>query len=232
MRKVIGKEAIKGRIKRFTEKREAMMREVDSLHVRIQPGNRKTGVNTWTVSLLPVIDCSNCSECMWDCYDIKNVLIHTRVVHDRCRNSVIHNLDIKRFWNEIDMQIKCNYITQLRINVGGDLSNEDFHYVKELGINNPKTMILFFTKNYKGINSFLMEDAFPENVHPIMSAWCGMEMDNPNGLPEAHVLYEDGRTTAPEYGSVYCGGNCSECAFNREGCWTLKKNQHVIFKAH
>ena len=232
MRKVISKEAISVRIQRFTEKRNEMMKDVDSLHVKLQPGNSKTGNKVWTVSLMPVLDCKNCSECKWDCYDIKNVLIHTRVVHDRCRNSVIHKLDVKRFWNEIDMQVKCNYVTELRLNVGGDLNDDDFKYVKELGINNPKTRFLFFTKNYKGINAFLAEDSFPENVHPIMSAWCGMEMDNPNNLPEAHVLYEDGRTTAPEFGSHYCGGNCSECAFNEKGCWTLKQGDSVIFRAH
>ena len=79
---------------------------------------------------------------------------------------------------------------------------------------------------------FLAENSFPENVHPIMSAWCGMEMDNPYELPEAHVLYEDGKTTAPEWGSKYCGGNCSECAFNKDGCWTLQKRESVIFRAH
>ena len=93
-------------------------------------------------------------------------------------------------------------------------------------------MILFFTKNYKGINKFLDNNSFPSNVRPIMSAWENMEMDNPHNLPNSHVLYEDGRTTAPEYGAVYCGGNCSECAFKGEGCWNLKNGEHVVFMAH
>lgn len=232
MAKVIGKAAVKTRLKRIKEVREQMKSKVSELHVKFMPGNRKTGASVWTVSLLPVIDCCNCSECMWDCYDLKSDLIYPNVINSRCINSVIHELDKERFWNEVNMQIKSVYATELRLNVGGDLTDDDFAYVKQLGGDNPKTMILFFTKNYKGINKFLSEDKFPDNVRPIMSAWLGMEMDNPYQLPCSHVLYEDGRTTAPEYGAYYCGGNCTECAFKGEGCWTLKQGEHVIFKAH
>ena len=130
------------------------------------------------------------------------------------------------------MQVKANFVTELRINVGGDLSDDDFAYVTELGRKNPRTMILFFTKNYKGINKYLTNNDFPENVKTLMSASKGIDMENPNNLPCSHVLWEDGTTTAPQYGAVYCGGNCSECAFKGEGCWNLKKDEHVIFKAH
>ncbi len=232
MAKTIGRDAVKSRVQKLVDKRNEMMVDVENLHVKLQRGNRKTGQNCWTVSLLPVIDCVNCSECMWDCYDLKSDLIYPQVINDRCKNSAIHKVDITRFWDEVNTQVKANFVTELRINVGGDLRDEDFAYVKQLGIDNPRTMILFFTKNYKGINRFLDNNIFPENVKPIMSAWCGMEMENKHNLPCSHVLYEDGKTTAPEYGATYCGGNCSECAFNGEGCWNLKRGEHVIFRAH
>lgn len=232
MTKTIGKEAVKNRVKTFIDKRNEMIKDVANLHVKIQQGNRKTGVNCWTVSLLPVVDCVNCDKCMWDCYDLKSDLIYPSVINDRCRNSAIHKADLNRFWAEVNQQIKANYVTEFRINVGGDLTDDDFEYVAMLGKENPRTMILFFTKNYRGINKYLENNEFPENVKPIMSAWCGMEMSNPYNLPCSHVLYEDGKTTAPEYGATYCGGNCSECAFKGEGCWNLKKGQHVIFRAH
>jgi hypothetical protein len=203
-----------------------------SIHVKLQRGNKKTGDACWTVSLMPVIDCANCARCKQNCYDLKADLRFPKVVEDRAKNSAIHKMDPRRYWSEIDTQIKANYVTQLRINVGGDLSDDDFLYVAQLGRANKNTMILFFTKNYKGINAFLEHHRFPKNVRPIMSAWQGLEMDNPHKLPQSHVLYEDGRTTAPEYGAYYCGGNCTECAFKGEGCWTLKRGEHVIFKAH
>ena len=226
------KDAILKKLELLKERRAEMEKDIANLHVRIQKGNSKTGSRCYTVSLLPIIDCNNCSQCMWQCYDFKSNLRFDVHINDRCRNSVIHKLDQQRFWAEIDMQVKANFITELRINVGGDLSDSDFSYVAQLGRNNPKVRFLFFTKNYKGINKFLENSEFPENVHPIMSAWIGTEMENPYCLPEAHVLYEDGTTTAPEYGAIYCGGNCSECAFKDEGCWTLKRNEHVIFKIH
>ena len=228
----ISKDAIERRIDKILAERKIRIADVDNQHVKLQKGNTKTGANCWTVSLLPIIDCKNCSECAKNCYDLRNDLIYPAVIADRARNSAIHKMQPDRYWKEIDQQIKANYVTELRINVGGDLTYLDFKMVKILGESNPRTMILFFTKNYDEINQFLDEDEFPDNVKPIMSAWEGMECDNRHNLPMSHVLYEDGRTTAPEYGAVYCGGNCSECAFKGEGCWNLKKGEHVIFMAH
>ena len=232
MAKRISKDAVVKRVKKLLDMREEMLKDVNNLHVKLQPGNTKTGKNCYTVSLAPIVDCVHCGECMWDCYDIRNDVRFPAVYNDRARNSAIHKADPKRYWNEISTQIKANFVRELRINVGGDLKDEDFQYVAKIGRENPKTRVLFFTKNYEGINKYLEHHRFPKNVKPIMSAWEGMQMDNPNNLPCSHVLYEDGRTTAPEYGAVYCGGNCSECAFEGKGCWTLKKNEHVIFKAH
>lgn len=225
-------EGYKKRISTITKARKEALKTASNMHVKLQPGNRKTGSQCWTVSLMPVVDCGNCKHCSHNCYDLKADLIYPAVIADRAKNSAIHKIDPARYWAEIDAQIKANFVIQLRINVGGDLSDDDFEYVAKLGRRNKNTMILFFTKNYKGINAFLEHHRFPKNVHPIMSRWEGMEMVNPYHLPESHLLYDDGRTTAPEYGSYYCGGNCTECFFKEEGCWNLKKNESVIFRAH
>ena len=232
MPRFISERFLKERAMILKNKRNEMMNGVENLHVKIQQGNRKTGVNCWTVSLLPAVDCPNCKECIKNCYDLKSDMIYKQVVNDRCRNSAIHKADAKRYWDEVDMQVKANFIRELRLNVGGDLNDDDFKYVAELGRKNPAVQVLFFTKNYRGINKFLDNDRFPDNVHPIMSAWEGVTMENPHNLPCAHVLYEDGRTTAPQYGAYFCQGNCSECSFKGEGCWNLKHNEHVIFRVH
>lgn len=229
---VMSNEAINNRVNKWLEERKIKEADVSNLHVKLMCGNTKTGANCWTVSLLPIIDCKNCGGCKNTCYDARNDMIYPSVIADRAKNSAIHKVDRSRYWAEINSQVKANFVRELRLNVGGDLDYEDFGYVKELGINNPSTMILFFTKNYNDINKWLDNNKFTDNVKVIMSAWEGMECDNPHNLPMSHVLYEDGRTTAPEYGAVYCGGNCSECAFKGEGCWNLKRGEHVIFRAH
>ena len=86
MRKLLSKEVMMNRVQNFIRVRNEMKKDVDLLHVKLQIGNSKTGANCWTVSLLPVVDCRNCSECKWDCYDIKNVLWKKTVLRDRCRN--------------------------------------------------------------------------------------------------------------------------------------------------
>lgn len=225
-------EGYKKRLKTCMDARASALKEVDNMHVKLQQGNSKTGSSCWTVSLMPVIDCVNCKECKQTCYDLKADLRFPLVVKDRAKNSAIHKVDPSRYWSEIDVQIKANHVTQLRINVGGDLTDEDFANVAQLGKANKGTMILFFTKNYDGINKFLEHHRFPKNVHPIISRWEGLDVDNKHHIPESHVLYDDGRTTAPEYGAYYCTGNCSECAIESKGCWSLKKNEHVVFLVH
>lgn len=231
MRK-LSKDVAAKRLKTMMETRSRFEETVDNLHVKLQKGNSKTGANCWTTSFLPIIDCPNHKHCMDECYDHRNDCRFINVIKDRARNSAIHKHDRARYWREVDQEIKDNIVRELRINVGGDLDNEDFAYVAELGRNNPRTMILFFTKNYDGINAFLDNNEFPENVKPIMSAWKNLEMNNPHNLPCSHVLYDNGDTTAPEYGAIYCGGNCSRCAFEGNGCWYLKKGEHVIFREH
>ena len=228
----ISKEAVEKRINKILAERKIRLMNVEEQHVKLMTGNKKTGANCWTVSLAPIIDCVNCAGCSNQCYDIRNDVIYPQVIADRAKNSAIHKADPARYWTEIDQLVKANFVTELRLNVGGDLTDDDFAYVAELGHNNPRTMILFFTKNYKGINKFLDANKFPENVKAIMSTWEGMEMDNPHNLPQSHVLYEDGRTTAPEYGAYLCTHNCSECAFENKGCWELKRGEHVVFQAH
>ena len=224
-------EAYNKRVAKLVRAQKDAMRNVHQLHVKLQRGNRKTGQNCWTVSFLPVVDCNNCKKCGTNCYDLKADCIYPAVIADRAKNSAIHKAEPDRFWAEVDAEVKANFVRELRINVGGDLNDDDFAYVAKLGRQNPRTMILFFTKNYKGINEFLDHHRFPKNVRPIMSTWPGLKMQNKHNLPQSHLLYEDGTTTGPEW-SFYCGGNCSRCAFEENGCWNLKRGEHVLFRVH
>lgn len=232
MKPRISNEVLKRRVNQMLEMREKYLKDIDNVHIRLQKGNSKTGVNCFTLSLMPIVDCTNCSKCKHLCYDINNVCRFKNVMNDRARNSALHLADINRFWSEVSLQVKANFVTQLRINVGGDLTYEDFKQLNNVARENPYTDFLFFTKSYDDINKFLSEYEFESNVHPIISRWEDLECNNEYNLPESHVLYDDGSTTAPEYGSHFCKGNCSGCHMYKEGCWTLQKGESVIFKAH
>ena len=221
-------------VKKATALRESFMERVNDLHVRLMPGNDKTGRNCMTVSLLPVVDCYNCKECKYHCYDLQHDVINKGCLEQRLINSTIHQADPERYWGEIEKEVKSQFVTELRINVGGDLRGYDFDFVNDLGIHVPACDSLFFTKNYCECNSWLDKHngSFVDNVQCIYSRWPGMHMENPYHMPESHILWENGSTTAPAYGAYFCGGNCSYCHFYKEGCWKLNKNEHVLFKAH
>ena len=226
-------ENIMGRVQKMVELRTEFEKDIDSVHVKLQQGNSKTGKNVYTVSLIPIADCGhNCKGCKKECYDVINVCFQPKVQADRARNSAVHRKDINRFWEEVSYGIKYNCVQALRINVGGDVCKEDLPLINKVAKENPKCDILFFTKSYEEVNEFLDNNEFAPNVHCIMSAWKDTPMDNPHNLPVSHVLYADGSTTAPEYGSHYCQGNCAHCHYNEEGCFTLGKGESVIFPAH
>jgi len=206
---------------------------VENIHVKLQKGNSKTGTGSFTVSLMPVLDCGNCSGCAKKCYDLRNDCVYSAVRNDRARNSAIYHCDRPRFWSEVEEGVNTNFVMFLRINVGGDLQYEDFAYITEMAKRCSRTTFLFFTKMYKDVNRFYDEgNRFPENVKCLFSAWPRMEMVNPYHFPESHVLWADGTTTAPEYGAVLCNGNCTACYFTTTGCVGLKHGEHVVFNAH
>ena len=56
-------------------------------------------------------------------------------------------------------------------------------------------------------------------------------MQNPHMLPEAHVRYKDGSTTARD-DAKQCRGSCTTCACTDDGCWTLKSGEQIVFDEH
>ncbi len=251
---VFSRKAINNRMAQMRIKRDAIIADgVEKYHVRLMNGNSKTGINCRTCSLIPGVDCHNCvgdngeGGCLYGgCYDIQNVCWLPDVQETRAVNSAIHKENPERYWTEMSLQIQAQFVTELRLNVGGDLTNEDFFYIEKMAKENLACHILFFTKNYKGIAKFieacggLESTQYFKNVHPVLSAWPNMEMYNPYHLPVAHVKFPNGDCTAEDWEPIYlCGGNCSECFYHyaghnkkASGCWGLKCSEAVLFDAH
>lgn len=124
-----------------------------------------------------------------------------------------------------------------RFHVSGDIPDDDYlKHMVEIALRNTHCEILCFTKKFCIVNRYLescdeSETNLPSNLHLIFSAWKGLAMDNPYRLPEAHVRYKDGYTTARQ-DAKECPGNCTTCALTEGGCWILKSGEQVVFNEH
>lgn len=197
--------------------------------VKISPGNTKLGAIP-SVSLPAVKTCRVC-DCNKKCYAKKLERIRKSV-----RDAYQHNLEVltynkDTYWREIEATIMLSRF--FRFHVSGDIPDRDYlEHMVEIAKRNPHCEILCFTKKYELVCEYLdMWSFFPDNLHMILSGWPGLPMFNPHNLPEAHVIFKDGTTTARS-DAVQCNSNCSDCAMTDGGCWSLKRGEQVVFHEH
>ena len=197
--------------------------------VKISKGNSKLGAIP-SVSLPSIKTCRNCA-CQEKCYAQKLERLRPAV-----RNAYQHNLEVwikdpETYWREVEASIMMSRF--FRFHVSGDIPS--FKYLinmVEIARRQPHCEILCFTKKYNLVNELIEQGGeLPGNLHMIFSGWVGLEMANPFSLPEAHVRYRDGSTTARD-DAIECSGNCTECALTEGGCWNLQKGQQVVFNEH
>lgn len=198
--------------------------------VSISKGNAKMG-SVQSVSLPAGITCRHDCECIKKCYALR-MARRRPTVHDayeRNYNILMNNPDT--YWREVEAAVMLSRF--FRFHVSGDIpDNVYLTHLVDIALRNPHCEILCFTKKYEIVNEWLDAfGAFPPNLHIIFSVWRGLAYNNPHKLPEAHVRYKDGSTTAAD-NAHECGGNCSECAVTDDGCWTLKYSEQVVFNEH
>lgn len=197
--------------------------------VKISKGNSKLGAIP-SVSLPSIKTCRQCA-CREKCYAQKLERLRPSV-----KNAYEHNLGVllsepTTYWREVEASVMMSRF--FRFHVSGDIPNAAYlENMVAVAERNSHCEILCFTKRYEMVNEFIQKNGeLPSNLHMIFSGWVGLEMANPFSLPEAHVRYRDGSTTARD-GAVECGGNCTECALTEGGCWNLQKGQQVVFNEH
>lgn len=197
--------------------------------VSISQGNKKLGTIR-SVSLPAGATCRPC-ECGQKCYAKKIERLRPSVRTAYEKNWNILREDPDTYWREVEAAIMLS--RYFRFHVSGDIPNREYlNHMIDIAVRNQHCEILCFTKKYDLINQYLGEGKeLPANLHMILSAWIDLAMENPYGLPEAHVRYRDGTTTA-DAGAKECGGNCTECAVTDDGCWTLQSGEQVIFNEH
>ena len=199
-------------------------------NVKISAGNAKLG-SIPSVSLPAGVTCRKDCECNKKCYAKRLERLRPAVKQAYQHNYTLLNEQPEVYWREVEASIMMSRF--FRFHVSGDIP-DSVYLVKmiEIAGRNPHCEILCFTKKYDIINEYFeCGGVLPSNLHIILSGWIGLEMDNPHNLPEAHVRYRNGETTARE-DAKECGGNCTECLLTEGGCWSLKSGEQVVFNEH
>lgn len=198
--------------------------------VKISQGNSKLGAIP-SVSLPAGVTCRSDCECGKKCYAKRLERMRPSVRQAYQHNYDLLNRDSDTYWREVEASIMMSRF--FRYHVSGDIpDNVYFAHMIDIAERNPHCEMLCFTKKYNLVNDFLdFGGTIPQNLHIIFSGWHDIEMVNPYNLPEAHVRYRDGSTTARENAKL-CGGNCTECAITDGGCWTAKHGEQVVFNEH
>ena len=197
--------------------------------VSISKGNTKMGA-IQSVSLPAIVTCRAC-DCQKKCYAHKLERIRKTVKEAYQNNLRVLTESPDVYWREVEAAIMMSRF--FRFHVSGDIPNKEYlEKMIEIASRQTHCEILCFTKKFEIVNEHISAHGeLPKNLHMVFSGWVGLEMINPFSLPEAHVRYRDGSTTA-RHGAVECNGNCTECASVGSGCWTLQKGEQVIFDEH
>lgn len=188
-----------------------------------------------SVSLPSGLTCRNDCECSKKCYAKRIERLRKNVRESYATNLRVLKKNPDVYWREVEASIMMSRF--FRFHVSGDIPDRNYlDKIIEVSDRNRHCEILCFTKKYELVNHKLNELSscniwLPENLHLVFSVWRGLKIPNPYALPEAHVRYRDGTTTACR-DAIECGGNCTDCAITGAGCWTLKKGEQVVFAEH
>lgn len=200
------------------------------MNVKISNGNSKMG-KIPSVSFPSLLTCIKC-DCNKICYAHKLEKLRPSVRQSYLHNWNLYKSDRETYWREIEATIMLSRF--FRFHVSGDVPDQDYiHRMIDVANRHQHCEILCFTKKFDMCNKEISErkGELPNNLHLIYSGWKNLKMKNPYNLPEAHVKYRDGNTTARE-NAIECNGNCTDCAITDSGCWTLKKGEQVVFNQH
>ena len=200
------------------------------MNIKISNGNSKMG-NIPSISLPSVLTCRNDCGCKNICYARRLEKLRPAVLKSYKQNYDLLISHPEIYWREVEASIMMSRF--FRFHVSGDILDDVYlSHMIDIAERNQHCEILCFTKKYEIVNEYLVSGGtIPQNLHIIFSAWIGLEMVNPFLLPEAHVKYRDGTTTARD-DAKECGGNCSECAITDGGCWSLRNGEQVVFNEH
>lgn len=214
-----------------------------SIKCHISGGNMKIG-NTINFSLLPILDCTNCSTCLRSCYALKAIYQKgynyesNTTLRAWAENSVIARNDPSRFIKAIAKAIKDYKSTFVRGHVSGDFFNaEYFRMLVNLAKDFPSVTFQYFTKSFKIVNEYLTahNGKLPSNFILMYSGWIDQDItkENPFNMPIFSPINKEGLHGIPEGWQIKkCPGKCEICQNAKIGCIGAKRGTGVIVDLH
>ena len=115
---VMKPEVMSARIQRMRSVTEEIMSLEELPHLSFSEGNRKTDSLVPSISLRPILDCGNCSQCSKSCYDFRNDLRFDDHYRSRAKNYVVWKKNPKLYFEEISLF--CKRKVSFRWHIGGD----------------------------------------------------------------------------------------------------------------
>lgn len=198
------------------------------MRTKIAKGNTKIG-NVWNVSLTPGKSCGDV-PCKRDCYAMKSWKMYPNVRAAWGGNLQLAETDRSAYFESIRDQLSAarTLPSLFRWHIAGDILDSD--YVEDMAETAemfPSVKFLAFTKNHAAVNEWLDIAGLPANLSIVFSAWPGMRMENPHGLPVAWM--QDGTETRIPENALECIGRCDTCGM----CWQLAEiGREVYFVKH
>jgi hypothetical protein len=142
------------------------------------------------------------------------------------RNGELLLRDPAKYWEELREFLGTKKPAWFRVHVGGDVPSEE--YAAEIvatARSFPDTRFLCFTK--KG--ALQMWADLPGNLSVVVSAWPGLEMVNPHGLPVAWMQDPKNPDFRIPSNAIPCAGFCESCGM----CFSLRElGRDVVFQKH
>lgn len=222
-----------------TKVAQHLINRVPQLRISISNGNKKMG-HIKSISLPPIKSfytgeriCIKC-DCNTDCYAFCNIYRRQKqpaAAYEDNYYTLKNDPDL--FWRTVEEAIMTS--RSFRWHVSGEILNMDYlNHMVDIAKRNSHCEMLCFTKKFPLVNLWIKKNGnIPDNLHIIFSAWKGLKMCNPYHLPECHIIYKDGSTTASEEKTSYiCSGNCTECFCKNKLCFALKKNEQILIHQH
>ena len=197
--------------------------------VAISDGNSKLGtipqVNLPCISTCrPGLPCAKAGQC----YALKAWQQYPATRAAWSRNLLAYSFDRADYFAQVKAYLAKRKPAYFRWHSSGDILDRAYlDGMVQVALAFPATRFRAFTKQYALVNAYLASGhTFPANLLVGFSAWPGLEMDNPHGLPVAWLYDRKNLDLRIPDGTRVCPGSCRRCKV----CWLTDGD--VVFHKH